>query len=59
MVPGESISRGFYPPRDRDRFVAAVDSLVGHKRTDKRGESNVTGYVAAFDRFLREAIGRT
>jgi glycosyltransferase involved in cell wall biosynthesis len=48
----------FYPPRDEDAFVAQIDALTGTKYSAKRGESNVPGYVAAFDRFLRRALAR-
>lgn len=48
----------FYTPRDRAGFVAQLDALAGTKRTDKRGESNVQPYAAAFDRFVRQAIGK-
>jgi len=47
----------FYRPRDREHFVAVLDSLAGKKRLVKRGESNVQRYVAEFDRFVRGAIG--
>lgn len=47
----------FYPPRDRDAFVAALDSLARTKHVDKVGASNVAGYVAEFDRFVRRVIG--
>lgn len=47
----------FYAPRDRESFTAVLDSLAGKKQLAKRGESNVQQYVAAFDRFVRGAIG--
>lgn len=48
----------FYPPGDEARLTAIVDELAGHKLRGKRGTSNVAEYVSAFDRFVREAIGR-
>ncbi|HEY5944422.1 MAG TPA: glycosyltransferase [Kofleriaceae bacterium] len=70
LVPGDRASHNmfefdrfadrihFYAPRDRSGFIAQLDALAGAKRTDKRGESNTQQYAAAFDRFVREAIGK-
>jgi glycosyltransferase involved in cell wall biosynthesis len=68
VVPGTAETHGmfeyerfapriwFYPPRSADAFVAHMDALCGQKHTEKRGQSNVREYVAAFDRFVRDAL---
>ncbi|MEO6775183.1 MAG: glycosyltransferase [Kofleriaceae bacterium] len=48
----------FYAPRDRAAFVAAVEAAAPHRHPVKRGESNVTAYVAEFDRFVRRVLGQ-
>jgi glycosyltransferase involved in cell wall biosynthesis len=48
----------FYTPRDRGQLVGVLDSMIGHKRLEKHGESNVASYVVEFDRFLRRVIGK-
>jgi glycosyltransferase involved in cell wall biosynthesis len=70
VIPGAAATHGmfeyerfadriaFYPPRDTDAFVATLASLANKKRTGKRGESNVERYVAEFDRFIRDALGK-
>jgi glycosyltransferase involved in cell wall biosynthesis len=70
IVPGAAATHGmfeyerfadriaFYPPRDTDAFVATLATLAGRKRTGKQGESNVERYVAEFDRFIRDALGK-
>lgn len=49
----------FYPPGDEDRLRAAFESVAGRKLGGKQGASNVAEHVHGFDRFVREAIGRT
>jgi len=43
----------FYPPGDEGRLRATFEGLAGKKLVAKRGDSNVTGYIADFDRFVR------
>jgi len=43
----------FYPPGDETRLRETFEALAGKKLVAKRGDSNVAGYVADFDRFVR------
>lgn len=70
IIPGEAASHGmfeyerfasrihFYPPRDTEKFVETLETLAVHKILEKHGESNVEQYVAEFDRFVRDALGK-
>ena len=48
----------FYAPRDRAAFVTAIEAASPHRYPTKRGASNVTAYVAEFDRFVRSVLGK-
>ncbi|MEP6859989.1 MAG: glycosyltransferase [Deltaproteobacteria bacterium] len=48
----------FYAPRDRAAFVAAIEAAAPHRYPTKQGASNVTAYVAEFDRFVRRVLGK-
>lgn len=64
IVPGDAAHHSFfeydrfaarislYRPTDRDALLGELRSRVAHKIGDKKGESNVAGYVAAFDEFV-------
>lgn len=47
----------FYPPGDEARLTTTFEALAGKKLAGKRGDSNVTGYIRDFDRFVRALTG--
>jgi glycosyltransferase involved in cell wall biosynthesis len=42
----------FYPPADEAALQRCFESLVGHKLTNKHGESNAAAYAAEFESFV-------